>query len=66
MSLVANFRKSHLLPIRPLVGAWPGTFSLHSSKAWAPNQPDGTRMAILEIDLPALFPLFDTARRHRL
>ena len=35
-------------------------------EACAPSQPDGTRLAIMEIDRPALFPLFDTAARHRL
>ena len=58
MSLLANFRKSHALAIRPLDGALLGAFSPHSPKAGAPNRPGGTRMAILEIDLVSSIPLY--------
>jgi hypothetical protein len=59
----------HLLPIRPLdeAIAWglgPAP-RIPQTPARQTSQTE-TRMAILEINLPALFPLFDTAARHRL
>jgi hypothetical protein len=56
----------HPLPIRPLDGAIAWAFlRIPQTPARQTSQTE-TRMAILEINLLAVFPLFDTAARHRL
>jgi hypothetical protein len=68
MSLVANFRKS--IHSRSALSSEPGLGLLPQFlNALRAKSANGTRMAILEIGLrlySALFPLFDTAARHRL